>query len=140
MTRRQTIVGIAIFSLACLALGVIWTLRTEPPSAHPWWAGKDPKVRVEVWEPGKDMATVGMTLPKKSVDTMVALGMKAKIQVGDHSLDLRQHWKRIQALPRGQKLTLEDDGATMYIWIETSDMKPPPDSTARSGAAGSAGS
>ena len=139
MTRRQTIVGITIFSVVCLAIGVIWTLRTQPPSGSPWWAGKDPKVRFEVWEPGKDMATVGMTLPKKSVDTMVALGMKAKIQVGDYSLDIQQHWKRIQALPPGQRLALQDDGATLYAWIETSDVKPAPVTPYDSTAADSAG-
>ena len=125
MTRRQTILALSIFAFACLAIGVIWTLRTEPPSGHPWWAGKEAKVRFEVWEPGKDMPTVGMTLPKRTVDTMVALGMKGKIQAGNHSLDLREHWKQIQALPPGQKLRIEDDEATIYVWIETPDVKPP---------------
>jgi hypothetical protein len=126
VTRRQTILAISIFSLACLAIGVVWTLRTQPPSANPWWAGKEAKVRVEVWEPGKEMATVGMTLPKRTVDTMVALGMKANIRVGDYSLDLRHHWKQVQALPPGEKLTLNQEGATIYLWIETPDVKPPP--------------
>jgi hypothetical protein len=132
VTRRQTILALSIFFFACLAIGVIWTLRTEPPSGHPWWAGKEAKVRIEVWEPGKDIPTVGMTLPKRTVDTMVALGMKGEIQAGNHSLDLREHWKRIQALPPGQKLRIEDNEATMYVWIETPDVKPasgtPPDS------------
>jgi hypothetical protein len=126
MTRKQTILGIAILSAACLAIGIIWTIRTEPPSGHPWWAGKDAKVRMEVWEPGKDMATVAMTLPKKTVDTMVALGMKAKMQVGEHELDIRRYWKRIQALPPGEKLRLEDEDGTLYVWIETPDVKAPP--------------
>jgi hypothetical protein len=124
VTRRQTILGLSIFAFLCLAAGIIWTLRTEPPSAHPWWAGKEAKVRIEVWEPGKDMPTVGMTLPKRTVDTMVALGMKGKIQAGHHSLDLREHWRKIQALPPGEKLKIEDYEATMYVWIETPDMKP----------------
>jgi hypothetical protein len=138
VTRRQTILAVSIFAFLCLAAGIIWTLRTEPPSAHPWWAGKDAKVRIEVWEPGKDMPTVGMTLPKRTVDTMVALGMKGKIQAGNHSLDLREHWKRIQALPPGEKLKIEDNEATMYVWIETPDSKPPsgipPDSVSDSTA------
>ena len=125
MTRRQTILALSIFFFVCLLIGVIWTLRTEPPSAHPWWAGKEAKVRIEVWEPGKDMPTVGMTLPKRTVDTMVALGMKGKIQAGRHSLDLREHWRKIQALPPGEKFKIEDYEATIYVWIETPDMKPP---------------
>lgn len=125
MTRRQTILALSIFFFACLAIGVIWTLRTEPPSAHPWWAGKEAKVRIEVWEPGKDIPTVGMTLPKRTVDTMVALGMKGKIQAGNHSLDLREHWKQIQSLPPGEKFKITDYEATMFVWIETPDVKPP---------------
>lgn len=126
MTRRQTILGVTVFFLACLAIGVIWTLRTEPPSANPWWAGKDAKVRIEVWEPGRDMATVGMTFPKKNVDAMVALGVKAKIEVGRHHLDIRDHWRQVQSLPPGERLVLHEDDATIYVWIETPDMKPPP--------------
>lgn len=126
MTRRQTILGVTLFFLACLGIGIIWTLRTEPPSGTPWWAGKDAKVRIEVWEPGKDMATVGMTFPKKSVDAMVALGMKARIEVGDYDLDIRRHWKQVQALPPGERLTLRENDATIYVWIETADVKPPP--------------
>ena len=126
MTRRQTILGVTLFAAVCLGLGIIWTVRTQPPSGHPWWAGKNPKVRMEVWEPEKDMATVGMTLPKKTVDAMVAMGMKAKIQVGDYSVDIRHYWRQVQALPPGERLTLDQDGAKIYVWIETSDVKPPP--------------
>ena len=36
-------------------------------------------VRVEVWEPGKDMATVGMSLPKKALDFMHVLGLKSEV-------------------------------------------------------------
>jgi len=126
MTRRQTALGLSLFFLACLAIGIIWTMRTEPPIAHPWWRGKDAKVRVEVWEPGKDMATVGMTLPKRTVDTMVGLGMKAKIEVGNYDVDLRHYWKQVQALPAGERLKIEDQGATIYVWIETADVKPAP--------------
>jgi hypothetical protein len=126
VTRKQTILGVTLFSLACLAIGVIWTLRTEPPSAHPWWAGKDAKVRMEVWEPGKDMATFGMTLPKKSVDGMVALGLKTVVRVGNYDMDFRRYWKQVQALPPGEKLRLPtEDGSTTYVWIETPDVKPP---------------
>ena len=123
MTRKQTLLGVGILAAVCLAIGIVWTLRTAPPSANPWWAGKDAKVRVEVWEPGKDMATVGMTLPKKTVDTMVAFGMKATISAGDHKLDLRDHWKQVQALPKGEKLVIHDREGTLYVWIETPDMR-----------------
>ena len=58
--------------------------------------------------------------------TMVAIGMRAQIKVGDYSVDLRHHWRQVQALPPGERLTLEQDGATMYVWIETPDVKPPP--------------
>ncbi|HLQ65936.1 MAG TPA: hypothetical protein VK123_01745 [Candidatus Limnocylindrales bacterium] len=126
MTRRQTILGVSVFALACLAIGVVWTVRTQPPSAHPWWAGKDPKLRAEVWEPGKDMATVAMTMNKKTIDTMVALGVRAQVKVGEYSVDLRHYWRQIQALPPGQRLTLDQDGAKIYVWIETSDVKLPP--------------
>lgn len=126
MTRRQTILGVTVLFLACLAIGVIWTLRTEPPSANPWWAGKNATVRIEVWKPGHDMATFGMTLPKKNVDTMVALGMKAKIEVGDYDLDLRRHWKEVQAIPPGERYVLREGEATIYVWIETPDVKLPP--------------
>lgn len=126
MTRKQTILGVTALFLVCLGIGVLWTLRTQPPSVNPWWAGKDAKVRMEVWEPGKDMATFGMTLPKKTVDGMVALGMKATVKVGDYDLDFRRYWKQIQALPPGEKLTLHDRSSTMYVWIETPDVKAPP--------------
>ena len=123
MSRKQTILAVGLFAFVCLAIGIIWTLRTEPPSANPWWAGKDAKVRVEVWEPGKEMATVAMTLPKKTVDTMVALNVKATIEMGHHEVDIREHWRHIQALPRGEKLTIRDKEATIFVWIETPDMK-----------------
>ncbi|HYJ34169.1 MAG TPA: hypothetical protein VE326_13240 [Candidatus Binatia bacterium] len=127
MTRKQTILGVSLLFLACLGIGVIWTLRTEPPSAHPWWAGKDAKVRMEVWEPGKDMATFGMTLPKKTVDGMVALGLKSVVQVGHTDVDFRRYWRQIQALPPGEKLRIAgDEGATTYVWIETPDVNAPP--------------
>jgi hypothetical protein len=126
VTRRQTILGITLFAAVCLGLGVLWTVRTQPPNAHPWWAGKNPKLRAEVWEPGKDMATVAMTMNKKTIDTLVALGVKATVSVGAYSVDLRHHWREIQALPPGERLTLDQDGAKIYVWIETSDVKLPP--------------
>lgn len=127
MTRRQTILGVSILAAVCLAIGILWTLRTEPPSANPWWAGKEAKVRMEVWEPGKDMATFGMTLSKKSVDGMVALGLKTVVQVGHYDIDFRRYWRQVQALPPGERLKVPtDDGSTTYVWIETPDVKAPP--------------
>ena len=50
MTRKQTIILVSLLAFVSLAIGVIWTLRTDPPSHRTWWAGKNPYVRVEVWE------------------------------------------------------------------------------------------
>jgi hypothetical protein len=140
VTRRQTIIGVSVFALLCLAIGIVWTLRTEPPSAHPWWAGKEAKVKIEVWEPGKDMPTVAMTLPKRTIDTMIALGMRSRIEVGHQSLDFRKYWRQIQSQPPGAKTQIQEEEATILVWIETPDSKqtsgiPPdsiPDSTATS--------
>lgn len=127
MSRKQTVLLVSLFAFACLAIGVIWTVRTAPPSLHPWWGGKNATVRVEVWEDGKDMATVGMTFKKKTLDAMIAFGMSPTVDV-DHGrqFHFKKVWRDLQALPPGQRLTMRQDGATVYMWIETSDVKPPP--------------
>jgi hypothetical protein len=116
---RKFWLAIVLGALVCLAIGVIWTIRLDVPSPQPWWYGKKVVVRVEVWEPGKDMATFAMTMPKGTLDAMYALGLKGDIEI-DHGreIELKGIWKRLQRLPRGEKLTLEQNGATATIWIE----------------------
>jgi len=127
MSRKQTALLVSLFALTCLAIGVVWTLRTSPPSLNPWWAGKNTRVRVEVWEPGKDLATVGMTFKKKTLDTMIAFGMSPTVDVGDaDKFHFKQVWKKLQALPPRQRLVMREDDATVYMWIETDDSKPAP--------------
>ncbi len=127
MSRKQTVLFVSLFALACLAVGVIWTVRTAPPSLNPWWGGKNATVRVEVWEDGKDMATVGMTFKKKTLDAMIAFGMSPTVDV-DHGkqFHFKRVWRDLQALPPRQRLTMRENGATLYMWIETDDVKPPP--------------
>jgi hypothetical protein len=127
MSRKQTVLFVTLFSLACLAIGVIWTVRVAPPSLHPWWGGKDARVRVEVWEPGKDLATLGMTFKKQTLDAMIAFGMSPTVDVEDGKrFRLKKVWRELQTLPPQQRLVRHENGATMYLWIETDDIKPPP--------------
>jgi len=127
MSRKQTVLFVSIFALACLAIGVVWTLRVSPPSLNPWWAGKNTRVRVEVWEPGKDLATVGMTFKKKTLDTMIALGMSPTVDVDSaEKFHFKRVWKELQALPPRQRLVMHEHDATIYMWIETDEVKPPP--------------
>jgi hypothetical protein len=120
--RWKPLLAIVLGALACLAIGIIWTIRLDVPSPQPWWYGKKAVVHLEVWEPGKDMATFAMTLPKGPLDVMYALGLKGSIDI-DHGRDieLKGVWKRLQRLPRGEKLTFEEDGATATMWIEAPD-------------------
>jgi hypothetical protein len=75
---------------------------------------------VEIWEPGKDIATVAMRMPKGMFDTMIAFGLPARISINDeHHIDVNKIWKDLQRLPRGQKLKFEQDGGTIYIWIDS---------------------
>jgi len=127
MSRKQTILLVSIFALACLAIGVIWTVRVAPPAGRPWWAGKDARVRVEVWEPGKDLATVGMTFKKKTLDTMIAFGVSPTVDVEKvEKFQFKRVWKELQALPPRERLVMHENEATIYMWIETDDVKPPP--------------
>jgi hypothetical protein len=117
--RSKGLLWVILGALACLAIGIIWTIRLDVPSPTPWWYGKRAVVRVEVWEQGKDMATVAMTLPKGPLDAMYALGLKGTINL-DHGqgIGLKKIWKPLQRLPRGEKLKFEQEGATFTIWIE----------------------
>lgn len=128
MTRKQTIILVSLLAFVSLAIGVIWTLRTDPPSHRTWWAGKNPNVRVEVWEPGKEMATVGMTFKKKALDAMIGFGMSPTFDVDHHGKKFRfKHvWKELQALPPRERIVMREDEGTIYLWMETDDIKPPP--------------
>jgi hypothetical protein len=117
--RRKFWIAIAVGALLCLALGVIWSIRLDVPSPTPWWYGKKAVVHLEVWEPGKDMATFAMTLPKGPLDAMYALGFKASIDLdGGRKVELKRVWKQLQRLPRGEKLSFEEEGARVDIWID----------------------
>jgi hypothetical protein len=117
MARRAGI-WIAALVVFSLAIGIFWTLRLAPPSPAPWWLGKDPEYHVEVWEPGKEMATVAATMPKKAVDAMFAFGLKSSISAGDHKVYLNTIHKQVELLPRGQKLKIQDGDATIYVWLD----------------------
>jgi hypothetical protein len=117
--RRRFWIWIAGGALLCLAIGLIWTARLDVPSPAPWWYGKKAVVRLEVWEPGKDMATFAMTVPKGPLDAMYALGFKASIDLDEgRKVELKRVWKELQRLPRGEKLSLEEDDARVDLWIE----------------------
>ena len=110
---------IAALVVLSLAIGVFWTIRTAPPSPTPWWFGKNPDFHVEVWEPGKDVATVAMTMPKKTVDTMFAFGLKSSVSAGKHKVELNSIRDQVERLPRGQKLEIRDqDSAVIYVWLD----------------------
>jgi len=112
-------IAVAAGAVLCLAAGIIWTIRLDVPSPTPWWYGKKAVVRAEVWEPGRDMATFAMTMPKGPLDAFYALGLKGSIDLDDgREIELNRVWKRLQRLPRGEKLTFEEDGASIYLWIE----------------------
>jgi hypothetical protein len=132
MSRRAVIL-IGLLAAVSLGIGIFWTIRLAPPSPTPWWWGKNPKVQVEIWEPGKDMATVAMRMPKSFFDSIIALGLPAIVQVNGkndatigfvfgqdlHSpVRLNTVWKQLERLPRGEKLKLEQDGATVILWID----------------------
>ena len=140
MSRKQTILLVSIFALACLAIGVIWTVRVGPPPGHAWWAGKNARVRVEVWERGNDLATVGMTFKKKTLDAMIAFGMSPTVDVDRaEKFHFKRAWKGLQALPPGERLVMHEREATIYMWIETDDVKPPPLNPATAAGDSSAG-
>ena len=117
--RRNIFVLLGGLLLVCLAIGMIWTARLDIPSPKPWWYGKPVVVRIEVWEPGNEMATFAMSMPKWSLDAMYALRLKGEIELNDdRKVDLRGIWKQLQRLPKGQKLKITDREATVYFSIE----------------------
>ena len=117
--RRNIFLLLGALLLLCLAIGMIWTARLDIPSPKPWWYGKPVIVRIEVWEPGNEMATFAMSMPKWSLDAMYALRLKGEIELNDdRKVDLRGIWKQLQRLPKGQKLKITDREATVYFSIE----------------------
>jgi len=118
MPSRRAGLWIMALVVVSLAIGVFWTIRTAPPSPTPWWWGKDPDFHIEVWEPGKEMATVAMTMPKKTVDTMFAFGLKSSVSAGRHKVYLNEIRSQVERLPRGQRLTIHQDSATVYVWLD----------------------
>jgi hypothetical protein len=152
VARGKTVLTVAVFAAFCLALAYWWSIRTGMPltGQKPWWYGKDAYVRTQVIEEGRTVPTVSMRIPKGLMDTMVALGTDAQVHVeGDgasvgildtkitRSIHLRDVWKDIQRLPEGEKLKFEEEGATVYVWIEvgpqtdaTLPEPAPPDSAA----------
>ncbi len=133
MARGKNALVVVAFAAFCLALGYWWSVQIGLPlsGTKPWWYGKDAHVRIQVIEEGHDLATVSMRLPKGMLDTMIALGKDAKISFDDdhtvvgysnvkagREIKLREIWKDIQRLPKGEKLTVKEDGATLTIWIE----------------------
>ena len=118
MSRRAAI-WLGALVVVSLAIGVFWTIRLAPPSGpSPWWWGKNPDFHVEVWEPGKELATVAVTVPKKTVDTMFAFGLKSSVSAGKHKVYLGEIRSQVERLPRGQKLKIEQEGATIYVWLD----------------------
>ncbi len=119
MARRSPLwLWLGILAVVCLGIGLFWTLRLAPPYPAPWWWNKNPDIHVEVWEPEKDMPTVAMTMPKKTFDTMFALGLPAVISAGGHKVYLNSVRKRLERLPRGEKLKIQEGDATVYLWID----------------------
>ena len=115
---RNFLAVAAVVLLIGLAVGIFWTARLDIPKPTPWWFGKKTVVRAEVWEPGKDMATFAMTMPKETLDALYVFGMKSKIDMDGHTITLNRVWKDLQRLPRGEKLRVEENGATLSMWIE----------------------
>jgi hypothetical protein len=115
-TARTMILG--VFALS-LAISVLYTKRLDLPSGRPWWAGRDPVVHLQVWEDDQELPTISMTIPKRTLDNVVGLGVRSALVFHDDSkIELQKIWHDLQRLPRGQKLSFEDDGGRMLIWID----------------------
>ena len=128
--NRKFWMALALGLLVCLGIGYWWTARLDIPSPKPWWYGKDVVVRIQVWERGKDMATVSMTMAKKALDWAHAFNVKSDVQVGlDDHFNINDVWGKVQRLPKGEKFHLAEDEADVYVWIE--ERGTPPDSTWR---------
>jgi len=118
MSRTAALLIAAAFVVAGLITLLVYN-RIDAPREGAWWAGKETVVRVQVWEPGKDMPTVSMTLPKKTLDKMVVFGVPSEISIGDsRKIEFRTFWHDLQRLPPGEKLRFEESDGTVLIWME----------------------
>jgi len=123
--RSKAALWIGLLVVVSLAIGVLWTIRTAPPAGPtPWWWGKNPDFHVEGWEAGKEDATVAMTMPKKTVDALVGLGLKSSVSAGKHKVYLSQVHAEVERLPRGQWITMHDNEATIYVWLDVKGSTP----------------
>jgi hypothetical protein len=122
---RNARLWLVLLAVVSLAFGIVYTMRTAPPSPTPWWWGKNVDFHVEVWEAGKEDATVAMTMPKKTVDALVAFGLKSSVSAGKHKVYLSEVRAQVERLPKGQWITMHDNEATIYVWLDTKDSSPP---------------
>lgn len=128
MSRAAQLLLAGAVALALL-IGLLVSRRLDAPAKGAWWRGKDTVVRVQVWEPGRDMPTVSMTFPKKTLDRMVAFGVPSEISVGRSQLEFKSFWHDLQRLPKGRKMRIEDeDSTTVLIWIQERGKGAEPDS------------
>lgn len=127
--RRQAFLLIGIVLLIGLVIGFLWSSRLDAPR-DAWWQGKNVYVHVEVWEPGREIATLGMTVPKSVLDFLRGAGLPTAISIGDDGGSMRvefdDFWKRLQRLKEGERLTYEENDATIQIWMDRNERRIPP--------------
>jgi hypothetical protein len=128
MSKTARFIILGAFVLAAV-IAVVVSKRLDYPKERPWWDGRNPVVRVQVWEEGKDLPTVSMTLPKRTLDQMVAFGFPPTISIGQgNEVEFGKVWHDLQRLPRGRRLRFEDGDGTVLLWIEPRAEPMPPDS------------
>ncbi|MGE5176365.1 MAG: hypothetical protein ACM3JJ_08320 [Hyphomicrobiales bacterium] len=122
MPRKKTILAVSLFAAVCLGIGILWTVWIDGPLRAAAKTPAQAKLHIEVWEPGKDMATVSMTVPKRHFDTMIAFGLDPKIVV-DHlgEIKMKDLVRQVDALPPGKRLEVDDRGGRMYVWVDLGD-------------------
>lgn len=127
MSRSARLIILGAFVLAAI-IAVVVSKRLDYPKERPWWAGENPVVRIQVWEKGRDIPTVSMTLPKRTLDQMVAFGFPPTISVGEgNEVEFGTVWHDLQRLPRGRKLRFEEEEGTVLLWIEPKGESAPAD-------------
>lgn len=127
MSKSARYIILGAFVLAAV-IAVVVSKRLDYPKERPWWAGQDPVVRVQVWEKGREIPTVSMTLPKRTLDQMVAFGFPPTISVdGGREVKFGKVWHDLQRLPRGEKLRFQEDEGTVLLWIEPKGESAPAD-------------
>jgi hypothetical protein len=128
MSKSARFIILGALVLAAV-FAVVVTQRLDYPKKSPWWSGRNPVVRIQVWEKGKEIPTVSMTLPKRTLDQMVAFGLAPTISVGEgNEVHFGKVWHDLQRLPRGRKLRFEDAEGTVLLWIEPKGEPATPDS------------